>query len=126
MVDCPYYAKHQEMTPEQQRFKSWLGQFHRKEISGIYFPLYLNGKLIEENEICFVNIDDLLYPTYHIYELVRRLLKMKLEASGGSSAIAAESSHYNNMLILLAYMLDCVSEQDYLMWEQKFNFKYNK
>ena len=57
--------------------------------------------------------------------MVRAINCEYIEARGGSSALASSSSHYNNNLFIYALLIKCIPDQEYNLWEKKFETKFN-
>ena len=123
MVDCNIYEEIEE-TKDQKFFRKYLEKFKTDESGCVYMDLYIDSKLIEGAEQNYgATIDDFVNPSYKLYETVRLLNLMYIDAKGGSD-VASSSSHYNNNLAIYAHMTKCINDNDYLIYEQKFNAKY--
>jgi hypothetical protein len=124
MVDCVYYEQMDE-TEDQKIFRDYLMNCKTNNLGHIYFDLYVDGKLCEGSQLNYhTTIDDFVNPTYNLYEMVRVVNCEYIEVSGGSSAFASSSSHYNNNLFIYALLIKCISDQEYNLWEQKFEAKF--
>jgi hypothetical protein len=124
MVDCVYYEQMVE-TEDQKIFRDYLMNCKTNDLKHIYFDLYVDGKLCEGSQLNYhATIDDFVNPTYNLYEMVRIINCEYIEVRGGSSAFASSSSHYNNNLFIYALLIKCISDQEYNLWEQKFEAKF--
>jgi hypothetical protein len=112
MVDCSIYQQIEE-TEDQKRFRKFLERFKtdKTDKNGhIYMDLYIDGKLIEGVELNYgATIDDSINPSTKLYQNVRLLNSMYIEARGASDK-ASSSSHYNNNLLIYAHMRKCIAE----------------
>lgn len=126
MVDCVYYQQLQE-TEEQKIFRDYLMQCKTDSLGYIYFDLYVDGRLCEGSQLnYYTTIDDFVNPTYELYEMVKIINCEYINTRGGASEIASSSSHYNNNLIIYAFLVKCIPDQEYILWEQKFEAKFKK
>lgn len=124
MVDCIYYEQMDE-TENQKIFRDYLMQCKTDNLGYIYFDLYIDGKLCEGSELNYqTTIDDFVNPTYDLYEMVRAINCEYIKVRNGSSALAGSSSHYNNNLVIYALLIKCIPDQEYNLWEQKFEAKF--
>ena len=124
MVDCVYYEQMNE-TEDQKIFRNYLMNCKTDDSKHIYFDLYVDGKLCEGSQLNYcTTIDDFINPTYDLYEKVRMINCEYIGARGGSSALASLSSHYNNNLFIYALLRKCIPDQEYNLWEQKFEAKF--
>ena len=124
MVDCIYYEQMDE-TENQKIFRNYLMNCKTNDSKHIYFDLYVDGKLCEGSQLnYYTTIDDFVNPTYNLYEMVRAINCEYIRVRGGSSALASSSSHYNNNLFIYALLIKCIPEQEYNLWEQKFEAKF--
>jgi len=124
MVDCVYYGQMNE-TEDQKIFRDYLMNCKTDNSKHIYFDLYVDGKLQQGSELCYrATIDDFVNPTYNLYEIVRVINCEYIKSRGNSSALASSSSHYNNNLLIYALLIKCIPNQEYLLWQQKFEAKF--
>jgi hypothetical protein len=124
MVDCVYYEQMDE-TEDQKIFRDYLMNCKTNDSGHIYFDLYVDGKLCEGSQLNYhTTIDDFVNPTYNLYEMVRAINCEYIRVRGDSSALASSSSHYNNNLLIYALLIKCIPDQEYNLWEQKFEAKF--
>ena len=124
MVDCVAYEQIEE-AEDQKIFRDYLKKFKTDNLGCIYFDLYIDGKLCEGSQQNYgATIDNFVNPTYNLYEMVRLMHLEYIDAKGGSD-IASLSSHYNNNLSIYAFLTKCIPDQEYVLWQQKFDAKYS-
>ena len=119
MVDCIYYEQMDE-TENQKIFRNYLMHCKTDNLGHIYFDSYINGKLYEGSELNY-QIDDFVNPTYDLYEMVRVVNCKYIKAR----KLAGSSSHYNfSNLVIYDLLIKCIPDQEYNLWEQKFEAKF--
>jgi hypothetical protein len=120
MVDCSIYQQIEE-TEDQKLFRKVLERFKTDKNGHIYMDLYIDGKLIEGAELNYgATIDDFINPSTKLYQTVRSLNSMYIDARGASDK-ASSSSHYNNNLSIYAHMIKCIDDDTLALYEQKFS-----
>ncbi len=120
MVDCSIHQQI-EKTENQKLFRKFLERFKTDKNGHIYMDLYIDGKLIEGSEQNYsATIDEFINPSYELYERVRSLNLMYIDARGASDK-ASSSSHYNNNLLIYAHMRKCIADDTLALYEQKFS-----
>jgi hypothetical protein len=120
MVDCSIYQQIEE-TEDQKLFRKVLERFKTDKNGYVYMDLYIDGKLIEGSEQNYnATIDDFINPSYELYQTVRLLNSMYIDARGASDK-ASSSSHYNNNLLIYAHITKCIDDDTLTLYEQKFS-----
>ena len=83
--------------------------------------LYIDGKLIEGADLNYgATIDDFINPSTKLYQTVRSLNSMYIDARGASDK-ASSSSHYTNNLSIYAHMRKCIADDTLALYGQKFS-----
>jgi hypothetical protein len=124
MVDCPIY---EDKSDEIEEWRSILSSMFEIDKGIIKIPLYVDGKIRytpNNTVIGELKLEDILHPKYSTFELVSKIIKLDIDNCGCPSLASAQSSTYDNMLMLKAAIVNVIDVDTYTIWQQRFNSKF--
>lgn len=71
------------------------------------------------------SLKELKNPKYGLWERIKRIIHQKLTLCSSPAILAEQTPHYDNLLLVLAYISSCTSISDLEIWEQRFKSKYH-